>query len=99
LNETVTWLEKHGYSSILDVKGLALKHLKPEPRRVWAKPPLVDEKKCIGCGFCQQVCDYDAVHVEESGGGKRLAVVDKTKCYGCGLCTSVCPTRAIHFEE
>jgi len=99
INETKTWLEKHGYSSILDVKGMALKHLKPEPRRVWAKPPVVDEKKCIGCGFCQQVCDYDAVHVEESGSGKRLAVVDKTKCYGCGLCTTVCPTRAIHFEE
>lgn len=99
INETKTWLEKHGYSSILDVKGMALKHLKPEPRRVWAKPPVLDEKKCIGCGFCQQVCDYDAVHVEESGSGKRLAVVDKTKCYGCGLCTTVCPTRAIHFEE
>ncbi|MGC8953831.1 MAG: 4Fe-4S dicluster domain-containing protein, partial [Desulfurococcus sp.] len=44
------------------------------------------------------VCNYDAVHVEESS-GKRVARVNIMKCYGCGLCTSVCPTRAIHFIE
>jgi dihydroorotate dehydrogenase/Pyruvate/2-oxoacid:ferredoxin oxidoreductase delta subunit len=98
IREVNEWLDRHGYTSILDVKGLALKHLKPEPRRVWAQPPVVDEKKCIGCGFCEQVCNYDAVHVEESS-GKRVARVNIMKCYGCGLCTSVCPTRAIHFIE
>ncbi|MEM4947320.1 MAG: 4Fe-4S binding protein [Thermosphaera sp.] len=99
ISETKSWLEKHGYSSILDVKGLALKYLKPEPRRVWAKSPVVEEKRCIGCGFCEQVCDYDAVHIEESEKGRRVAVVNGAKCYGCGLCTTVCPTRAIHFIE
>jgi dihydroorotate dehydrogenase/Pyruvate/2-oxoacid:ferredoxin oxidoreductase delta subunit len=99
LKETEEWLERHGYESILDVKGLALKHLKPEPRRVWAEPPIVDPKKCIGCGFCEQVCNYDAVHVLPDEKGKRVARVDVNKCYGCGLCTSVCPTRAIAFKE
>ncbi len=98
-NEIKNWLKRHGYDSILDVKGLALKHLGPEPRRVWAKPPVVDPRKCIGCGFCEQVCDYDAVHVVPDEKGKRVAVVNVDRCYGCGLCTSVCPTRAIHFEE
>jgi len=97
--EIKDWLKRHGYDSILDIKGKALKYLKPEPRRVWAKPPVVDEKKCIGCGFCEQVCDYDAVHVIVNEKGKRVASVNIHKCYGCGLCTSVCPTRAIHFEE
>ncbi|WFO75198.1 4Fe-4S binding protein [Desulfurococcaceae archaeon MEX13E-LK6-19] len=97
LNEVESWLKSHGYSSIEDVKGMALKHLGPKPLRTYAVPPVVDEKKCIGCGLCQQVCDYDAVHVVEEG-GKRVARVDIDKCYGCGLCTSVCPTRAIHFE-
>ncbi len=98
LGELENWLKTHGYSSIEDVKGVALKHLRPEPRRVWAKPPVVDKKKCIGCGFCEQVCNYKAVKVIEEE-GRRAAAVDVTKCYGCGLCTSVCPTRAISFVE
>lgn len=97
--EVERWLKQHGYDSILDVKGMALKHLGPEPRRVWALPPVVDEKKCIGCGLCEQVCDYDAVHVIEDEKGKRVAKVNIDICYGCGLCTSVCPTHAIHFED
>lgn len=97
--EIESWLKRHGYDSILDVKGKALKYLKPEPRRVWAKPPVVDPKKCIGCGFCEQVCDYNAVKVVPNEEGKRIAQVNYDLCYGCGLCTSVCPTRAIHFEE
>jgi len=98
LNEVVEWLKNHGYSSILDVKGLALKYLKPEPIRTHAIPPIVDERKCIGCGFCQQVCTYDAVHVVETEKGFK-ARVSIEKCYGCGLCVSVCPTRAIYFKE
>jgi len=98
LNEVVDWLKRHGYKSIEEVKGIALKYLKPEPLRTHALPPVVDVKKCIGCGFCQQVCNYNAVHVIETDKGLK-ATVDVDKCYGCGLCTTVCPTRAIHFPE
>lgn len=98
LKELEEWLRTHGYTSILDVKGKSLKYLKPEPRRTWAKTPIVEEKRCIGCGFCVQVCNYGAVQVVE-GEKKRTAKVDITKCYGCGLCTTVCPTRAIRFLE
>ncbi len=98
LDEVKDWLTKHGYSSILDVKGVALKYLKPEPLRTHALPPVVDVKKCIGCGFCEQVCNYDAVHVVETEDGLK-AQVNVDKCYGCGLCTSICPTRAIHFPD
>lgn len=98
LKELEDWMAKHNYGSLDELRGVALKYIKPEPRRVWAKPPIVDEKKCIGCGFCEEVCNYDAVHVVEEQ-GKRVAMIDVTKCYGCGLCTTVCPTRAIHFVE
>ncbi|OYT38179.1 MAG: dihydroorotate dehydrogenase, partial [Desulfurococcales archaeon ex4484_58] len=98
VKEVEDWLKKHGYDSILDIRGYALKYLKPEPLRTYALPPIVDIKKCIGCGLCEQVCNYDAVHVVEENGARK-AVVNIENCYGCGLCTSICPTRAIHFPE
>jgi len=98
LGELEKWMKRHGYTSIYDFKDVALKYLKPEPRRVWAKPPVVDEKKCIGCGFCELTCTYKAIRVVEES-GSRKARVDVTKCYGCGVCTSICPTRAVFFTE
>lgn len=99
VRELETWLKTHGYDHINDVKGRALKYLKPEPRRTWAKPPVVEKRRCIGCGFCERVCNYNAIRLVEYEKNKRAADVDATKCYGCGLCTTVCPTRAIRFEE
>ena len=97
LGEVEAWLRQHKYDSILDVKGLALKYIEPKPLRTYAVAPVIDEKRCIGCGLCEQVCNYGAVHVMEKE-DRRKAVVNIEKCYGCGLCTTVCPTRAIHFE-
>ncbi len=93
------WLKEHGYSSIEDVRGKALKYLRMEPAGWYEiKNPVVEDSKCIACGLCEQSCDYDAVHVVDVGKAK-VARVDTGKCYGCGLCTTVCPTRAIHFPE
>lgn len=93
-----TWLKEHGYSSIEDIRGKALKYLTKEPGWWEIKPPKVNEELCISCGLCEQVCDYDAVHLVGKG-GKLLPVVNEQKCYGCGLCTTACPTRAIHFPD
>jgi dihydropyrimidine dehydrogenase (NAD+) subunit PreA len=50
----------------------------------------IDEKVCIRCGLCYQVCEglgYHAINFS----GQRKPTVDKKKCMGDGLCVASCP--------
>jgi heterodisulfide reductase subunit A len=61
----------------------------------------VDEKKCMGCGACMDVCAYDAIELRKTKAGKK-AVVNPVICKGDGLCNAKCPTGAItlkHFTD
>ncbi len=49
---------------------------------------------CIGFGSCADVCQFDAIHVEND-----VAVVDRGKCVACGACVEVCPHNVIRLVE
>lgn len=42
---------------------------------------------CLGMGDCEDVCDFDAIHMDEHG----LPLVTEDKCTACGDCVDVCP--------
>jgi Pyruvate/2-oxoacid:ferredoxin oxidoreductase delta subunit len=56
--------------------------------------PVVDEKKCAGCGTCQGRCQIGAVRVEPGG----TARVDEDWCIGCGVCVTGCPHQALRLR-
>lgn len=61
----------------------------------------VEDKKCIGCGACVNVCAYTAIELYKTSKGNK-AKVNPVLCKGDGLCNSVCPTGAIqlrHFTD
>lgn len=91
--ELEEFMKSHGYDSVEDMKGLALKHL-PEESNLRKVTPVVDEERCTGCGTCVKTCVYEAITV----GKKKKAVVDEGKCYGCGMCVSVCPFHALEIK-
>jgi MinD superfamily P-loop ATPase len=58
-------------------------------------------EQCIGCGKCQDLCRFDAIHFN----GERNDVVDRTftidpvSCEGCKVCVEFCPVDAIEFND
>jgi len=60
---------------------------------------LVDETKCVGCGYCVMACPYNAPKVSRELGYS-------VKCNGCEerlnqglqpICVMSCPLRALDF--
>ncbi|UCH90344.1 MAG: CoB--CoM heterodisulfide reductase iron-sulfur subunit A family protein [Thermoplasmata archaeon] len=63
---------------------------------------VVDEFKCIGCGTCEEICEYHAPSLVEKGSGKLVSEINKALCKGCGACAVACCNGAIttlHFKN
>jgi len=56
--------------------------------------PVVDKKKCDGCGRCKEVCAYNAIAVTN----KKVLIFPEL-CHGCGSCVYFCPNDALKEEE
>ena len=52
--------------------------------------PKINAEKCIACGKCAEVCQYNALAFVK---GKVL--VFEELCHGCGSCKLICPVGAI----
>lgn len=58
--------------------------------RVAAGGPLACRFGCLGYGSCINLCDFDAISIENGA-----AKVDTEKCVGCLKCISACPRNLI----
>lgn len=57
----------------------------------------LDESKCTGAGFCEQVCPTNCFDVDKQG---RIATIPRAEmCVQCGACIVQCPFDALHFEN
>lgn len=54
---------------------------------------IIDQERCDGCGICEQVCRFDAIHSKTDG-----YRVDPIACDGCAACVYQCPEEAIYME-
>jgi dihydropyrimidine dehydrogenase (NAD+) subunit PreA len=86
------WMEGKGYSSLKDIRGLALKNVlktSEVPRKPANIGMVIDTAKCNRCGVCLRSCFYDAIALTKAG-----AVINSKDCDVCGMCAEVCPTFA-----
>ncbi|MBF4693784.1 4Fe-4S binding protein [Fusibacter ferrireducens] len=49
------------------------------------------EEKCINCGVCTGLCDYNALKLNE----EWILKVSEALCVNCKACVAGCPTRAL----
>lgn len=56
-----------------------------------AEMPIIDTKKCDGCGLCVGACHCNALAIVN----KVIAIIETVECDWCTDCEAVCPTGAI----
>lgn len=57
-----------------------------------ANPILYDDKLCIGCNRCVEICQVDVLIPNEKK-GKPPIVMYPGECYYCGSCVMECPLK------
>ena len=57
---------------------------------------ILDEKKCKGAGFCEQVCPKNCYKVDRKQHRATMPMAEK--CVQCGACIVQCPFDALYFK-
>jgi dihydroorotate dehydrogenase (fumarate) len=92
------WLDGHGYARLADVRGVALKRLRPVEDTA-ALTFVFEPLKCTKCDLCVVLCPYDARLME----GDKPKTPDlqqillEDRCRYCGLCVEVCKPGALTY--
>ena len=50
----------------------------------------VDVDLCIGCGTCEEICQFGAVSVLDA-----YSIIHYEQCMGCGVCIEHCTQEAL----
>ena len=53
----------------------------------------VDLEKCTGCGSCAEVCQVEAIKIEND-----KAKIDENECVDCGTCIDECQSEALSMD-
>ncbi|MBE7064479.1 MAG: 4Fe-4S dicluster domain-containing protein [Ruminococcaceae bacterium] len=51
-----------------------------------------EKSKCCGCGVCSNVCEFNAIQMEQDSEGFLYPEVDYTLCKKCRKCVTKCPS-------
>lgn len=54
----------------------------------------IDEKICVGCGQCVDICPGNLLELKNSVARIR----DVRDCWGCCACVKICPKNAIAYQ-
>ena len=70
----------------------------PTPARR-ARLPVVDTRRCTGCGRCVGACAPQLLSLAVVQWKKHATLSGAERCTGCSLCALRCPFDAIRMER
>jgi len=59
---------------------------------------VVEQKNCVSCFKCIEVCPFSAPEKQEQRDGSFKSHVIETVCQGCGVCVATCPVNCIALK-
>jgi len=64
-------------------------------------PVLLDQDRCVGCGFCMLVCPFGVIDLSREGKGmvKCDLCIARTEVGEEPACVAACPTGALKYED
>ncbi|WP_352420352.1 ATP-binding protein [Proteiniborus sp.] len=71
--------------------------LKPEiyhTERVETEYPVIDKQRCVSCGACVEVCQFNAL----ANVNNNIMLFEKL-CHGCGACKIACNYEALTYDK
>jgi ferredoxin len=61
---------------------------------------VLDEKRCLMCGICVEVCVAYAIWISRRGRSNKEAImINPKRCIGCGGCVAACPNKALSLKR
>ena len=63
--------------------------------------PVINKKKCIGCGECMRSCPASTIVLVDADKKKKrkIAKIHPEKCIKCYCCQELCPIRAVKIKN
>ena len=99
LSGLAAYLERKGFASLDELRGVALQKLVTHDalHRNHPVSAVIDKDSCVGCLKCEMICRESGNQAISQREG--IAVVDSSKCVGCSLCSFICKENAISMRE
>jgi len=94
-DEIDIFLNENNYSSLDEIRGMALKMM-PNEASFENRVPVVIEENCTACGLCVKSCVYDAIDFVE---GEKAVKINESLCASCGLCVTRCNFAALSLKR
>ncbi|MBW1852581.1 MAG: hypothetical protein JRJ15_14400 [Deltaproteobacteria bacterium] len=96
------YMDSKGYRTIDEMKGTILGKLLNFDEAMATYPQTrgkvvvsVQGDRCVGCGSCEELCNWDALALADDG----ILKISAENCEGCGLCVCGCPEEALQLEN
>lgn len=67
--------------------------------KLFAPYPVVDAKRCVGCGVCASSCPRKTIKMTKTKSGKHVPEILRDGCIRCFCCQELCPHGAVKIKK